>query len=562
VVDPMNTDFDPPADVVVQRSRQEQLRTLGPFTLLGVSTALLLAIGIGATASGVMPERSSALSIGLGALTPARAVVLLVVLGAVGYALVPSENSRLLRAVFASAVVLAAGGLAVDAVFAPPATFGAQFEAEYEPSSNLTYGTELAEGVREGRGLTYPNGSVETYRMPGYPFFVALTGTIGGAPADDWLQVTQLTIWAQVFLTAAAAGLFAFVAAPRFGRLTLLAVVIGIALLPAGVRFTQVDSVVVALGLLVTTAILPFLDRARRWEIGWRYVILLHLAFATYFAFRTEVLFAWAAVSLIVHWGMWRRLLLPVGLFLAVAVSFGTYTATHDNEFSLGTNNLGHVAFVGLWEVPDHRFVWEPADASYDEWIIQHGHTYRRPGANAFAIREIARFYATYPGYVATMVNYKLFNYFEVHFAAGDSAEYLHELRSRFRAGMQRGGAWMLFGAVALALVVGYRRYQTALLAWGFLFTLPPFLLLQSEARFTRFVGVSLIIAAVPLVLDRGFWAALVRRLPVALSVALVLAAVWIVAGEPFDRSLLELEGFRYWTPILDPEGSTLSVTR
>lgn len=466
---------------------------------------------------------------------------------------------RVSMAVIFAALAFAVSGLDVEAWFAPPTNFGQQWQTDYGPNGNLTEALQLAANLREGHGYTLDDGSVDTYRMPGYALLAAAAGAASGASPRDFQNVGAATIWLQILLTAAAIGGFVYVAASRFRRSVLIVVALVVLALQANLQFTQGDSIMFAAALLVTTALLPFLDRARGDAARWRDVIPLHLAFGTYFLFRTDIALAWAAVSLIVHGRRWRHLALWLTVFVAIGAGFGAYAKANGSEFTFGTNNTGHVAFVGLWELPQDRFAWEPADASYDHWISAHGYTYRGPGANAFAEKEILRFYATYPGFVTTMAVNKAIRYFDTTSLDAYGRATPLRLQHRLWLILVGGGLWLLASAVLLALVAGYRRYETALLAWAALFVLPIFFFVQDENRFTLFESAALAIGGLPLLLDRGFYRALLGRWRLVAPLAVVLLAVWI-DRDWIANSLLDWDGFRYWTPLLDPRNSTLAV--
>jgi hypothetical protein len=558
-------DVAPPASETTSpgdaRTRVQRLLDRIPPPPLGflAVVCLLLGIGLSAAESALTPDRTSRLALpfsGLwSAVTPTHAVT---VLGAIAAVLVwrrsRSTTARVAVAVLAASLSVAVSGVNLDSTFAPPGTFGQQFEANYAHSGNLTYGAQLAANLREGHGFRYDNGSVETYRMPGYPALVAVAGAITGTPERDLRSVTRITIWTQLLLTAFAIGLFVFMAGPRLRRPVVLALALLLPLLPADVELTQEDSVILAAGLIAAAALLPFLDRARGDRARWRDVVLLHGAFAFWYLMRTDVAIAWAIVSLIVHGRRWRHLLVWLTLFVGINTGFGAYTATHGNEFTFGTNNLGHVAFIGLWQEPQDRFQWQPSDASYDQWISANGYTYRRPGANGFAERQIARFYLTYPGYVTTMAVDKTFGYFDKQAWSSSTPFSIGR-----RLATAHWVSWLLFSAIVLALATGYRRRKTALLGWGVLFVLPIFLFVQSEPRFTLFVTASLLVGGLSVLSRRGFYRTLLRRWQLALPLAAVLLCIWLWHGR-IDSALLGWDGFRYWAPFLDPSGSTLVV--
>ena len=533
--------------------------------LLAGTSLLLVVIGVAATRSALAPARTNTFRLPLGSIastvTPARVVtaIALVIFAVLLVRRRPGE--RALVATFVATLAFAVYGTTASSWFAPPNTWGEQWRTTYSISGNLTEGIELAANLREGHGYKFDNGSVDTYRMPGYAAVVAAAGITARTTPRDFRNVAADTIWAQILLTAAAVGIFAFVAAKRFSRLLLLALVFVVISLPTNFQFTQGDSMMFAAGLLVTAALLPFLDRPRGFAAPWPNVILLHLAFAFYFLLRTDVALAWAAVSLIVHWRRWRHLAVWLATFVAVGAGFGTYCRANGSEFTFGTNNTGHVAFVGLWELPQDRFAWEPTDESYDKWISAHGYTYRGPGTNAFAEKQIARFYVTFPGYVTSMSVNKALNFFDTTSLDVNYQRPPFAVIHDFRVALVDGGLWLLAGLTLLSLVAGHRRYQTLLLGWAGFFVLPLFFFVQDQSRFTLFEVASIGIAGVPLLLDVDFYRRVMARWQLTAPVVVVLIAIWF-ARSPIRDGLLDWDGFRYWTPLLDPHDSTLAVYR
>jgi hypothetical protein len=531
--------------------------------LLGVS-GLLATIGIAATHSALEPTRTAVFRLPLGSLsstiTPTRAVTAIAIVTS-ALLLRRAFAGRVLLAIFVTALAIAVYGTTLSSWFGPPNNWGTQWQTTYRTSGNLTEGIQLAANLREGHGYKLDDGSVDTYRMPGYAMVVAGAGAIAGTPARDYRSVAADTIWAQVILTALALGVFTFAAVKRFSRPVVLALVLVLVSLPANFQFTQGDSMMFAAGLLITAALMPFVDRPRGAHAPWRDVILLHLSFGVYFFLRTDVAFAWAAVSLIVHWRQWRHLAAWFTLFVAIGAGFGAYSRANGSEFTFGTNNTGHVAFVGLWELPQDRFVWQPSDGSYDDWISAHHHVYRGAGTNAFAEREIARFYATFPGYVTSMSVNKALDFFDLTSLDVNYQRPPFAAIHKLRLVLVDGGLWVMAGALLLALAVGYRRYQTILLGWAGFFVLPLFFFVQDESRFTLFEVASLAIGSCPLLLDRDFYRHVVGRWQVAAPLATILVVVWF-ARSPIRDGLLHWDGFRYWSPLLDPHDSTLAVYR
>src|SRR5262249_45165775 len=181
--------------------------------LCGLS-GLLAAIGLAAATSALEPSRTERFAGPLG-LAPTWTVIVLAAIGALLALRLRNRAARIGLAALAGSVSLAVGGVGLDATFAPPATFGQQYATVYAPSSNLTYGEQLAASIREGHGYR-DSGGVDTYRMPGYPALIALSSAIGGVAPSDLRSVGPGTIWMQLWLTAGALAVFAVVSAPRF----------------------------------------------------------------------------------------------------------------------------------------------------------------------------------------------------------------------------------------------------------------------------------------------------------------------------------------------------------
>ena len=78
-----------------------------------------------------------------------------------------------------------------------------------------------------------------------------------------------------------------------------------------------------------------------------------------------------------------------------------------------------------------------------------------------------------------------------------------------------------------------------------------------SEGRFYSGVGVALLVAAVPPLLERGFYLSLAAR-PWRTAGVLACAGLFAVARWPFHDWLLRNDAFHYWSPLLDPAHSLL----
>lgn len=522
------------------------------LVLLGTATAIS-GLTSGRAAVDVLGRRLGALSVGEVSAVVTTAVGMLVFTRT-------SPSRPWARAAFIAAVYLALNGTAIDREFTPPDNFGRMYESFYAVNQNQSYGRLLAASIRQGDGLfasatraSYPN-----YRMPGYPLFVAGVGAVSGAPAADWVAVEQATILAQLFVTCLALLAVTLALDRSFPPVTTLAVGLVLACLPSFVHRTQVDALVFASGLLITAAVLWRLEAERRGDATARGAVLVHLAFAASFALRSDVFLGWCVASLVLHWRNRRLLVIPAVLFVAIGGTYGLTKGAHGYDRGPTTDNLGHVAFVGLWQVPDDRFGWEPTDQSYGLWVGEHGHEYGAAGTNRFATGEVLRFYLTYPGYTASLVLHKSLDYF---LTQAGSPELFRPSRLAVAVGriFQPWTAWVFAVTILLALWLGYERRRTFLLAWPVFLSLPLFILFQSSGgRFVTFVTASLVLAGLPLLLDRRFHAT-VRGHAHAPAVALGLLLL-LPGARILDTALLDWSWFRYGAPFLNPAHSTLAL--
>jgi len=247
---------------------------------------------------------------------------------------------------------------------------------------------------------------------------------------------------------------------------------------------------------------------------------------------------------------------LPLTRFLLVGGSWGLYKKRHGSDFVMTTSNQGHVAFVGLWQTLPHRFVWQPSDESYVRWIGEHGYRYTEPRTDRFAVREVLRFWLTYPGFVTANAWYRIYSYFRYWAWSGSLAL----LPSRvFGVIARRFAWWFLFAPCIAALLTRFDLPRTFLLAWPLVLNLPLFWILQFNGRYLDFVSCSVVFTAVSVMLDAGFWRSIggVRR---QLVVWGLVVTMWLSA--PLITHAVFADRFRYWTPLLDPSDSTLNVER
>ncbi len=444
-----------------------------------------------------------------------------------------------------------------------PGDFASKFR-----SSNLNSSLLTAIAIRRGQGVGYPGTTlgkvrVLTYRMPGHALFLAASSVwvsnpeniVGMARAG---ALGQALLWMFGFALFGAVSGFIFEAwRPALaGSLVVLH--------PSSIDRLQADSVILPLGLLVVSALLVvyFTERHRE-RVPWWAHLVVHLAFSCWLVVRTDVLIAWIVVSLLLHLPRyWRRLWMPIACVLLIGVSWGfakvELERRHGREmpFQMFTANTGHVAFVGLWQVPEHKFRWTHSDSSYDSWIKQHDYRYAAPETASFATRGVLRFYLTYPGYVISLTIHKMRKYFTRNAWTGHlSRATPADLGRAFRYGL----LWSLSGILFVALLIGYhRRWQ--LIGWSLvLFNLPLFFILQESAgRFVTFPTVAITLFASLTLLDAGFWRLWFRQAYRAVPF-LVLWVTLFFFVDNLDEALLASDSFRYSTPFLDPAHCSLS---
>jgi hypothetical protein len=246
-----------------------------------------------------------------------------------------------------------------------------------------------------------------------------------------------------------------------------------------------------------------------------------------------------------------------VTLSLAIGVSWGAYKERYTKEFAMTTTSAGASLFCGLFEVPS-RFASTCSDETYFTWIAQH--TSFKPWtqpANNFAIRQVFRFWLTYPGHLFLMLSHKM-----MRCLYGDDLwpGYFTQVQaSLFRYVSRPGATLSLVAIMAVCVVTGYERRRTLLLAWALLFNVPLFwVTFSSLGRFYSAAPVAMLTAAVPPLFEKQFYASIVSR-PWRTASVLACAAVVAIAAWPLHDWLLRRDAFHYWTPFLDPANSLLN---
>lgn len=491
-----------------------------------------------------------------------KAISLLCVFTLIAAFVVPSSILRKLNPILLGLVCFALCILDLAIIFSPYGShdlrlFYANGPLQEPAGTNLNVG--LWQGFRflQGEGLTFSRGAVPWERMPGYGLFCALAGALFGH--GTLLEIATATIVLQVLFYSVALGLFAWAAGLLWSPPAVWTVGLLIALLPKQLGYTQVDSVVAPIALLVMASLCVRLAALRNGrQIPWAADVFVHLAFACWFVMRPDVLPGWLIVSLLLHWRSWRRLLIPAALFLTIGCGWGAYKARYTNEFALTTSSAGASLFCGLWEVPS-RFRWTCSDTSYFNWM--HEQTSLNPqtrAANSYAIREVFKFWLTFPGHLVVMLDHKMMQCLDGGCWMGLKT-YLQEAMFQLVAWPSKAILWLLT-IVTLCVAVGYQRRRTLLLAWPLFLNAPLFwVMFASDGRFYSAVPIALLVAAVPPLFEEHFYGRLVAR-PWRTASVLACAALFAMTAWPFHDWLVRNDRFHYWTPFLDPSKSALSA--
>jgi hypothetical protein len=413
--------------------------------------------------------------------------------------------------------------------------------------ANLNYGMVLGSRLLRGEGLTFGPGWVPWERMPGYAFFCALAGLLAGFKTD-LLSIGLGSIKLHLLLLAAANAAFVAAAARVMRAGIAVAVAALVCFMPNQLANTQADSIMVPVYLLTAASLCLYLDSERRG--AWpplRIHLLVHFSFALWFLMRPDGVVGWAALSVILYRRALRYLVLPAALFLAIGLSWGAYKYQYTREFSMTTNTVGDNAWIGLWQVP-HKFRWQTKDASYFEWAELTGVPATSKRANDVALREVGRFAATYPVYVAHLALYRFLAFANTDVFDG-VLSYPHVVYQALPGAV----VWGLLALLVLGLSLPHEGRRTLFLGWPILFNLPLFLLFFSDGmRHVAPCAASLLASTVPLLMESGFYRALGRRRLLALGVVAAFAAAWFLA-QWANLALLASDAWRYWTPFLDP---------
>jgi hypothetical protein len=410
----------------------------------------------------------------------------------------------------------------------------------------------------QGRGFTVADGVVSWAKMPGYGLFSAVAGLLFGH--RTLVDLVIGTVFLQVLFYSAALGFFAWAASRLWRPPVVWTVGVLVAMLPKQLGYTQVDSVIAPVALITLGALCLRLDADQAGRpVALGVDLFVHLTFALWFLMRPDVLPGWAIVSLILHARTPRRLLMPAALAALIGIGWAGYKLPYTGEFVPTTSTTGASLLCGLWEVPS-RFPWVCSDDSYFAWVSTHTPFDPRSQAGSnVVVREVLRFWVTFPGHIVVMVADKIVRCFNGDLWSGISTD----LQQSVFQVIGRGTIILfLVTTIALAVASGYQRSRTVLLAWPLLLNAPLFWIMQtSEGRYYSGAAVALLVGAVPLLFDRRFYQTLALRLR---TTVLVLASVGILATAafPIHNWLLRNDAFHYWTPFLNPTSSSWGVVK
>jgi hypothetical protein len=420
-------------------------------------------------------------------------------------------------------------------------------------NGNLTGG--LFEGSRlvQGLGETTAPDTVAWHRMPGYGLFCGLAALLGRT--TDVVEIAMVVIVLQVLFYASAAGVFVAVARRAFGVPVACLLGVLIVLLPKQVNYTEVDSIIAPIALLVLSAIIVMLSATPAGEAppvrAW---LLVNAAFALWFLMRNDVLFGWIVVSAGLAGWHWRRLAVPLALMASIALPWALYKRQYSHEFNLMPTNAGEVLFLSLCEVPG-AFPYECTDAGYFSWasgLAGGAPTSRR--ASSLAIAEVVRHWVTYPIHFGFMVLVKLRRCLVDQSWPG----FRTRLSALYSGALRQGLFVVLLTLVGVAVAVDHQRRRSILLGWPLLLNMPIFLIVfDSSGRFYAAAAVSVLVTAVPLLFEHGFTVQLRRH---AWRAAAVVACVALfMAGGPRVAGWVQAnDTIHYWAPLLDPGRSTI----
>jgi hypothetical protein len=423
-------------------------------------------------------------------------------------------------------------------------------------TGNLTGGLYEGSRIVQGLGQTVSPGLVPWHRMPGYGLLCALAAAVGRT--TDVIDIAMGVIVFQAILYSVAVGLFLWAAQRVFRPWMAWLLAVLLVLLPKQIANTQVDAPIAAIAILVLASLLVHLSG--RSDVGRPTAgafVLVNAAFALWFFMRNDVLPGWIVVSIVLAHRRWRYLAVPAILIMTIALPWALYKRQYRHELDLLPTNTGEVLFLSLCEVPG-AFPYECSDTGYLEWAARISPSDPTSSTTShLAVAEVVRHWVTYPVHFALMVEAKFRRcVFEKGWPGFRTL--LNQPYGTFQAG---GGFMMLLTIVIVSVVVNHQRLRSILLGWALFFNMPLFFVAyESSGRFYAGVGVSLVVAAVPLVFESDLYTQMARH-PRRLAGVLACVAAFLVGAPRVEDWVLKNDSLHYWAPLLDPGQSTLRFT-
>jgi len=116
-----------------------------------------------------------------------------------------------------------------------------------------------------------------------------------------------------------------------------------------------------------------------------------------------------------------------------------------------------------------------------------------------------------------------------------------------------------LLALVIIAIAVGHARERTLMLGWVLWLNMPIFLIVfTSGGRFYAPAGVSLLVAAIPLLFERDLYGR-IRRYPWRAGFVVACFGLLVAGGASIEDLVLRHDALHYWAPFLDPHDSSLA---
>lgn len=431
-------------------------------------------------------------------------------------------------------------------------TLNSAFENYHIPN----YGLYMANSILEGKGPLL-HGVPPWYKMPGYGYLLAIVGGKASYLIENLLKFAVRGVFLQILLFISGLAFLFWASTQILSPVAAGASAFGILLLPSWMIFRlNIEGIMPAVALFCLGGSCLFLDQYRKQGgcfFSWRYHLLFHAGFALWFFLRTDVLPAWALISALLYCRKLhtlKYLILPICLFLTIALPWASFKKSYTGTFSLTTESVGASLMGGLWEVPN-KFIWTHSDSSFLKWIdsvglkCEIGPTGIKSPTKSisdFAMKESLLFCCTYPIYIASLVWHKFI-------------EFVNYDRMAIPI-------MFLLTALLIAIFAKYKRMQVLLLSWIVLFNMPIFFLFFTDGcRFIAPTFISLVFAGCSLLFDKDFYSHFLQSKKLVSGI-LVFSIGIVLFGKSLDAFFIRHDEWRYWAPFLDPARSTFNIVK